>query len=66
MWRCQFDIREKYYRRGKKIQKVNSVSSDRLEALFQSLRHPAVDPTPIDLRKMSLRQRIELSKMAAA
>jgi hypothetical protein len=64
-WRCQFTIRERYYRRGKKIQKVKSASSDRLETLFQSLRHPVVDPTPIDPRKMTLRERIELSKSAA-
>jgi hypothetical protein len=69
-WRCQFTIREKYYRRGKKIQKVNSASIDSLDALFRSLRYPTApgDPTPIlaiDPKKMSLRQRIEMSKAAA-
>lgn len=64
-WRCQADIRDKYYARGKKIQKVISASIDRLETLFQSVRHPMVDPIPIDPRKQSLRQRIEMSKAAA-
>ena len=67
-WQCRSDIRERYRARQKKSQKLTPANNVSLDALFNLLRNPtAIDPapTPIDPQKRTLRQRIELTKIAA-